>query len=75
MVTLKRENRIVKVDESALDRYLAKGYVKVEVEQPAPPKPAYKNEPKKPEPQIFEPAFREDVKSSVKSTRAKRNKK
>lgn len=70
MITLRKENRIVQVSDNELDKYLGKGYTKVEVERPAPPKPQPKVEVEKP--QTFEPAFKT---TDSKQTRAKRNRK
>ena len=47
MITLRRENRIVRVTENELEKYLSKGYKQVSVEsQEAPRKPEIKAETK-----------------------------
>lgn len=59
MITLRKENRIIRVTENELEKYLTKGYevVSVEQKQEAPHKPIeeVKEELKKEEPEIVTP--------------------
>lgn len=57
MITLRKENRIIRVTENELEKYLTKGYERVSVEPETPRKPIeeVKEEPKKEEPEIVTP--------------------
>lgn len=74
MTVVRKANRIIRVTENELPRYLANGYVQVSVERQAPPEPV--TEPKlestETESQIFEPAFKD---AAVSKPRTRRNKK
>lgn len=54
MITLRKENRIIRVTENELEKYLTKGYERVSVEPETPRKPI-EEEPKKEEPEIVTP--------------------
>lgn len=68
MITLRKENRIVKVSDNEVEKYIGKGYTRVEVEQSAPLKP--QPVPKTEEKNLFGATEVEPVK--VKATKAKR---
>ena len=54
MITLRKENRIIRVTENELEKYLTKGYERVSVEPETPRKPI-EEEPEKEEPEIVTP--------------------
>lgn len=67
MITLRKENRIVRVTENELEKYLSKGYKVVSVEQTEAPRKPEVAEPVKEEPKV------EDTPKTT-STRTRRKK-
>ena len=74
MTVVRKANRIIRVTDNELPRYLANGYVRVDVERKAPRTPDAEPEleSKETESQIFEPAFKEEA---TPKPRTRRNKK
>ena len=74
MTVVRKANRIIRVTDNELPRYLANGYVQVDVERKAPrtPDAESKSESTETESQIFEPAFKEEA---ISKSRTRRNKK
>ena len=76
IITLRRENRIVRVSENELEKYLSKGYTQVSVEQTeAPRKPI--EEVKLDEPKVDELVSDTDfiVKDTTKTTQTRTRRK
>lgn len=74
MTVVRKANRIIRVTDNELPRYLANGYVQVDVERKAPRTPDVESEleSKETESQIFESTFKEET---ISKPRTRRNKK